>query len=351
MAIVLAGMFCFLLKNENKGKRSYFVVLSAIAPILLFLFVNSYMPFAFLLPVYGYVWFSYLNPRRCRYWVLLVLCVILPASFAFSCLFIQLKTTATYPISTLQHYFNQPSVSDFLKAFKNVVAANYKNADVAFIFKNSKVDIGCISSYLLFYYLLWTGSVIQLIVAFKTGKKLHLLGMLVVYALSFFVCVFHAFYGTGSWTYMRGLNVVLVFSLYIVCILEWPKFQLAFVGLIFMQYFPFVSAIRDDMTKRFAVWNEYGGGYEVFEKYRPIFNSKLATCNSKDPWDNTVAFYGVSFNFTCAIPVGLSWNYIMDGHLVSKPRYIITDRNRDWAFPGYEKTYQDGLINIFKKEP
>lgn len=350
MAIVLAGMFCFLLKDENKNSKWYVIVLGCVAPILLFFFINSYILFSFLLPVYGYVLFKYLNPRRCRSLLFVSLCALLPVLFFLVCFFIQAKTTAPYTTSTVRTYLNQPNIGAFLKVLKNTVAANLRNADITFIFKNSKAANGCISSYLLFYYLLVIAAAIQLVVAVKVNKKPHPLNVLIVYALSTFVVAFLALYSTQlSWTYIRGLNVALVFSLYLVCMLDWPKLQPVLFGLMFVQLLPFLSIIRDDMAIRYSPRNIYGGGYELLEKYSTVFSSKLVPSKTEDPWDNTVACYGRSYNIGCAFPAGLSWNYIMDGHAVSKPKYIVTDSQRNWTFNGYWKTYSDDLIFIFEK--
>lgn len=350
MSIMLAGMFYYLLKDENRDKRSYLIVLGFIAPVLLFLFINCYILFAFLLPVYGYAWFKYLNPRRCRPLLFVVLLAFLPALFFLVCFFIGMKTTAPYTVSTLQTYLDQPTVRAFLKVLKETVRANYKNADLSFVFKNSTNAGGCFSSFLFFYYCLLAVAAVQLVAALKTDRKLNLLNLLVCYALSVFVVAFLALYSTAStWTYMRGLNVALVFSLYLVCMFDWPKLHLVLFGFIFMQFFPFATAIRNDMATRYTARNGYGGGHELFDKYTKVFSTWLVPSDSEDPWDNTVASYGRCYNFGCAYPAGLSWNYIMDGHAVSKPRYIVTDSRRNWNFKDYKKTYSDDLIFIFEK--
>ena len=350
LSIVLAGLFYFLLKDENRRKRSYFIVLGIVAPIVLFLFVNCYILFAILLPVYGYVWYRYLNPVRFRSLSFVFLCIILPAFCALVCVFIQVKTSAPYPISTLRIYLSQPNLAAFGGVFKDIVVANFKSADISFILNNAKLINGCASSYLLFYYLLAAVSFVQLVVTFKNSKTVCLLNLLVVYVLLTFVLAFVTLYSTTApWTYIRGLNVALVFSLYLVCMFDWRKWQLVLLGLMFMQLFPCTTQLREEMCMRYSFCNCYGGGYELFEKYAPVFSAKLVPSKSKDPWDNTIAFYGQTYNFNCAIPAGFSWNYILDGHIVSKPRYIITDKSLTCAFAGYEKTYSDDLMNIFEK--
>ena len=39
----------------------------------------------------------------------------------------------------------------------------------------------------------------------------------------------------------------------------------------------------------------------------------------------------------------------MDGHAVSKPRYIVTGSNDKQVFKGYKRTYIDDQISIFEK--
>lgn len=349
MAIVLAGLFYYLLQDENKGKRSYLVVLGVIAPILLFLFINGYILFSFLLPVYGYAWFKYLKPKRCRALLFIFLTVLLPILFFRVCYFIQVKTTAAFPHNTVGVCLNQPSLAAFFHVLKSTIAANLRNADFSFVFRNPLLEYGCVPSYLFFYYCLTIVVWVQLAATLITSKELHPLILLIASALSVFVISFLALYSTrSSWTYIRGLNVALVFSMYLVCMLDWPKLHLALFGLAFVQFFPFLTVIRGDMALRYSERNIYGGGYAFLKKYSAVFSARLVPSQSKDPWDNTVACYGKPTNHGCAFPAGISWNYIMDGHAVTQPKYIVTGRDRP-TFSGYRRTYADDQIFIFER--
>ena len=349
MAIVLAGLFYYLLQDGNRGKRSYLVVLGVMAPILLFLFINSYILFSFLLPVYGYAWFKYLKPGKCRALLFFSLVVLLPILVFRVCYFIQAKTTAPYPYTTVGMCLNQPNLGAFLHVLKSTMLANLKNADFSFIFRNPIMEYGCVPSYLFVYYCLMIVVWVQLAATLIASKKLHPLILLIASALSVFVIAFLALYSTrSSWTYIRGLNVAFVFSMYLVCMLDWPKLHLALFGLIFMQLFPFTTVIKGDMAFRYSESNMYGGGYEFIKKYSAICSAKLVPSQSEDPWDNTVACYGRPSNLGCAFPAGISWNSIMDRHPVSKPRYIVSGRDRS-AFNGYRKTYEDDIICIFER--
>ena len=349
MAIVLAGLFCYLLQDENRNRKGYLVMLGVVAPVLLFLFVNCYILFSFLLPVYGYAWFKYLNPRRCRILLLVSLVAILPVLIFKVCSFIQVQTTAAFPENAVAACLYQTNLADFLKVLKTTLVSNIKTADFIFILRNAKESYGCISSYLLCYYCLAIVVWVQFLTTLKARKKPHSQLLLAVFALSIFVLAFLALYSTGaSWTYMRGLNVALVFSLYLLCILDWPKLHPALFCLMLMQFFPFANAIGDNVAARYSEMSAYGGGYKFLEKYSTVFSEKLAISQSKEPWDNTIACYGRPSNLGCAFPAGLSWNYIMDGHAVSKPRYIVTGRDMQ-SFGGYRKTYEDNLICIFER--
>ena len=350
LSVMLAGLFYYLLKDENKGTRRYFIVLSAVAPVLLFLFVNCYLLFVFLLPVYGHIWYKRLNPQRCRFVLFVLLCAVLPAVFALVCLFIQVKTSSPYPSNTLLSYLNLSDLASFPRKLLWTMARNYRNANFAYIFNSTRAWMGCISSYLMVYYLILGVTLVQLVVVWKRSRKLHPLILLAGYAMASFIFAFLAFYSTSfPWTYVRGLNVAFVFSLYLLCMLDWPRLHCVLFGLMFMQFFQFTTWIRDDMGARYSSRNECGGGYELFEKYSRVFHSKLVPVETEDPWDNTVAFYGKTYNFNCAISPGLSWNYILDRHPVTKPRYIVTDRRWNWRFARYRKTYSDNFMNIFEK--
>ena len=351
LSVMLAGLFYYLLKDENKGTRRYFVVLSAVAPVMLLLFINCYFMFVFLLPVYGLIWYKRLNPQRCRFLLFVFLCAVLPAVFALVCLFIQVKTSSPYPSNTLLSYLNLSDLASFPRKFWETIVMNYRNASLKFIFNSTKTVLGCISCYLMVYYLILGVALVQLAVVLKSSRKLHPLILLAVYAMASFIFAFIAFYQTKfGWTFVRGLHVGFVFSLYLLCMLDWPRLHCFLFGLMFMQFFQITTWLRDDMAARYSTRNGLGGGYELFEKYSRVYHSKLVPVESEDPWDNTVAFYGrTTYNVNCTISPGLSWNYMFDNRPATKSRYIVTDKRRNWHFPGYEKTYSDDLMNIFEK--
>lgn len=351
MAVVLAGIFCFLLKEENKNRRSYAIILYVIAPVVLIFFTNCYNLFAVLFPVYGYVWYKRLNPNRWRALFFVAFCILMPVLVTFGCLFIQSKTSAPYP-NTMQNYFNQPNLVASLKAFCMTVARNVRHADLVFVIKNAEMANGYISAYLLFYYSLTAFALLKLISTWRSRKRMHPLEFLLVYALVVFVGAFLALYTTGSaWTYVRGLNVAFVFSLYIACFLEWRNMGQILVCLALMQFLPFTLVAKANIAERNSPKHEYGVGYEMFEKYASLFSARLHVSKTEDRWENTYALYGPIYNFYCMMPSGLGQNCIWSNRPVSKPRYIVADKDTRLTFKGYRNTYSDDVIRIFEKEP
>ena len=351
MAVILAGIFCFLLKDGNKNRKSYAIILYVVAPAVLVFFTNCYNLFAILFPVYGYVLYRRLNPNRCRALAFVGLCVLVPVVVTFGCLFIQAKTSAPYP-NTMQDYFNQPNLVASLKAFCKTVARNVRHADLVFVVKNADLANGYISAYLLFYYSLTVFALYKLISTWRNSKRMHPLEFLVAYALVVFVVAFLALYTTVSaWTYMRGLNVAFVFSLYIACFLEWSRMGQVLACLAFMQFLPFTVVAKANMAERNLPKHKYGGGHEMFEKYASLFSARLHVSKTEDRWENTYALYGPIYNFYCMVPSGLGQNCIWNNRPVSRPRYIVADKKTRLKFKGYRNTYSDDVIRIFEKEP
>lgn len=351
MAIVLAGVFYFLLNEENRNRKSYLLVLGLIAPVTLVFFANCYILFSFLFPVYGYVLLKYWNPKRCRACISVLLCVLIPAFVAYGCMFIAQKTSAPYP-SPIPDYFHQPDIASFFKLLLHTVNENYKCANLSFVVNNAQKDCGCPSNYLFFYYFLTGVALFNLVVKWKRSNGVHPLDVLVAYALLAFVGGFLALYSTkSSWTYVRGLNVALVFSMYIICMLDWRKITPILFCLAFMQLFPFVSVMRGDTSIRRQPSSWYGGGYEMFQKYSSVFSKKMHLSPTADNWENTYAQYGRLYNFYSMAPAGFGQNCIFNNRPVSKPRYIIAGKGARTVFRGYQKTYSDELISIFEKEP
>ena len=96
MAVILSGIFYFLLNKENRNKKSYVIVLKVIAPFFLIFFVNCYIMFSFLFPVYGYILFKYFDFKKYRLVLFILFCFILPLFATISCLFVLTKTSAPY---------------------------------------------------------------------------------------------------------------------------------------------------------------------------------------------------------------------------------------------------------------
>ena len=351
MAVILAGIFCFLFKEGNKDRKSYAVILYVVTPVVLVFFANCYNLFAILFPLYGYALYRRLSPDRQRALSFVVLCVVVPAVATAGCLLIQSRTSAPYP-NTIQNYFNQPNLVAALKAFCMTVARNVRHADPVFVVQNAEMANGYISAYLLFYYSLTAFALFKLMSTWRTSKRMHPLEFLVVYALVVFVVAFLALYTTGSaWTYMRGLNVAFVFSLYIACFLEWGKMGQILVCLAFMQFLPFTSVVKANMAERNLPKHKYGVGHEMFGKYASLFSARLHVSETQDRWENTYALYGPIYNFYCMVPSGLGQNCIWNGRPATQPRYIIADKKTRLTFKGYRNTYSDDVIRIFEKEP
>ena len=351
MAVILAGIFCFLFKEGNKDRKSYAVILYVVTPVVLVFFANCYNLFAILFPLYGYALYRRLSPDRQRALSFVALCVVVPAVATAGCLLIQSRTSAPYP-NTIQNYFNQPNLVAALKAFCMTVARNVRHADPVFVVQNAEMANGYISAYLLFYYSLTAFALFKLMSTWRTSKRMYPLEFLVVYALVVFVVAFLALYTTGSaWTYMRGLNVAFVFSLYIACFLEWGKMGQILVCLAFMQFLPFTSVVKANMAERNLPKHKYGVGHEMFGKYASLFSARLHVSETQDRWENTYALYGPIYNFYCTVPSGLGQNCIWDGRPATQPRYIIADKKTRLTFKGYRNTYSDDVIRIFEKEP
>ena len=350
MSIVLAGMCCYLFEEENMSRKMYLVVLYVIAPILLVFFSSCYIMFSFLFPVYGYVLFRHLNPKRCRCVSFFILCCLVPALAAFACLFVLNKTSAPYPGNTLQVYFSQTGIVALWNVLCRVVAENFKYASLGFIIDNATAKNCFVAGYLFFYYLLCMAVLFKLVFSAQKEKRVNMLDFLVVYALVFFVSAFLLLYSTKSpWTYIRGLNVAFVFGLYIVCVRNWRGVTCILCCLACMQFLPVVPVIRDNLTTRVQPRNECGGDYELFGKYAKVFAAKLKLSKAGNKWDNTCAVYGTLFNFYCMIPSGFGLNYILSNQPVTQPRYIIADKKTRRAFAGYQQTYSDEYFSIFEK--
>lgn len=349
MATVLAGIFCRLLRNGNGTDGRYRFVLWGVAPCALLFFVNCYILFAFLLPVYGYVLFRHLQPKRCRIPVAIALCAVMPALVTLGSLFLLMKTSSPYP-NIMQMYLDQPGVSALLKVLWETVKVNYVHSDVKFILNATTRDNGTVSAFIFFYYIIAAVAVVRVLWRWIWKKDVHALDFLVPYALLVFIAAFYTLYSTVSpWTYIRGLNVALVFGTFIICASEWRGGGRLVLCMAFMQFLPFSLVILNNVDARGKPQNGFGGGRVTFEKYRDVFAKKLRLSPVGDRWDNTIALVGGGYNFYCMVPPGFSFNSILQNMKPNKAKYVFVAKNAMSELKGYRRTYLDGNFSIFEK--
>ncbi len=349
MAIILAALFIYLLNDENRARKAYRCVLYVIAPVCLFFFVNCYIMFAFLFPVYGYAVIKNLGHSKNRVLLYAAMCGIMPIIATLAILFLLQMTSAPYP-NTLQGYLNQPNVLQLLRTLWTTIADNARYAGLKFILDNVRLDYGYVSAYLLFYYIVLGATILNLIrkLMMRTARPID---FLLPYALAAFIAGFFTLYSTkSSWTYIRGLNVALVFSLYTICALDWHKTSHTLLCIAIMQFLPFVPLLRNSVGMRLQTPNRFGGGKELFDKYTTVFAEHMPVSHSANPWENTYAMYGKIFNFYAAMPTGITPNTIMSRQPVTKPKYAVMDKETKVQLDGYVKTYSDELIDIYEKE-
>jgi len=317
IALILAGMFCFL--HGRQGHSKYKIMLYVIVPISILLAASTYVVFGVLFSVWFYFVYKD-NEKLSRY----------TAAYFAGTLFLSL--CITFMIYIINGYCAGPymegTASAIIYAFKKGIVhgikftilsilKNFEQCSPWFVISSIGVEHGFISSQLLLYYAMLALAVYAVVKGWKNAFKNAEAHFIIAFVLIAWLAAFVVLYDTSSWTLVRGLNVALVFSLYLLAMTDVKAMKkimvIALAGLVpFLLTFEETSIHGRNDTGRTNLSKEFGELIVLDEE-------------SEDPWENTVAYYGAYQKHGFDLPIGTGVNLMLYGGVNEKAKYAIIE--------------------------
>lgn len=330
MAVLLAGLTYFLLRRKEHPR--YSVVLLVVAPLMIFVAMSAYIPFAAVLPIWCYaVYRRY--PALLKYkWVYAAACVVFTAMTAVVLFAVNEATAAPYTVNWVGNVLAHLREGIFtgLQFVLESSWDNFRECVLKYAFSPSSfaAEFGFISYYILAYLF---AIVMAAWAVFRScnkqtsssheGKEIPLIAL---YFLVAFVAAFVVLYASPGWTFVRGINVAFVYVLYLAAadsdvssmnmIRRVALFSL--IGII-----PFICALNDDFLVDRA---------KSISEEELILQEKFAEhiqlSEENDPWGNTVSYYGYGGSILY-LPDGVGVNYMRDSAAEQNARYCVLEKN------------------------
>lgn len=358
MAIVLAGVYYKLYFSES-SKLFKFVV----APIYIVMTVQIYIFMAFSIPIYIYA-----IMKNSKWWKQIIASGVAMATVAGISYYILHLISSNYNIYKTEQLFEAlknfdivGAIGIFLRMFKDGILGLWE-------ITNRYVGHGLFLWFVPFCMflvfipaLLFLKDIIQ-----KKISKDSIIYAIVSYSVGLFLFMYISVYSLERFTFFRGVGIVVLFSMFLLCFLDNKKIFLGFlvlygIGIIFLP-----ANLNDFMKDRFRSEAEM----EEWEELEETFAEVLIVDPKSEPWENTIAIYTLEPKVISSIPSGMGINMMRNEEaFCEEAKYILfslepdrEDLNTEWLEfyandilernkvimdEKYKKIYADEKYSIF----
>lgn len=317
MSTILAGLTIFMWTQQNH--RLYRVILYGVVPLVIIAFMSSYIMYALVLPVWLLAVYKNTPAVHSRKMVFCCLSIFFFLVVTASVYVLNGRMTSPYIVSAVGDIltaFKQGLVQGVKQVYQHV-QNNLSRCTLRYLWDLRSDRYGWYSIYLVIYYV----ACIYLLICFLTGRKkmnakdweFHGIG---VYMMVGYLVAFIVLYDTITPTLIRGINVGLVYALFLVCMSDKGTTIKRFTAVMLLALFPFLMFLRVSVIKTHKL-------PELEMDYREIFAEHIVVDEEKSPWENTVAIYGRAGRELVLLPVGASLNNMISWQPNENARYAL----------------------------
>lgn len=317
MSIILAGLTIFLWNRHDH--RCYRVVLYGVAPLVILSFMTSYIMYAVVLPLWILAVYRNMPVAHNHKTVFLSLGICFFLSVTAGIYYVGGQYSSPYVtdvISDILTAFQQGVVHGVTQLFRHV-RNNLNRCSLQYLWDARSDSFGWYMAYLVTYYV----ACIYLLACFLTGRKrmcakdweFHGIGAYMVVA---FLTAFVLLYDTVTPTLVRGINVGLVYTLFLICMSDKGTTIKRYTIVMLLTLVPFLMFLRGDVIRNHKV-------PELEKDYQQIFAEHIDIDEEKNPWENTVALYGVDGREIMLLPVGVGINNMISWQPNEQARYVL----------------------------
>ncbi len=326
LAILIAGLL-YNMFFENCPKWLKYVV----TPLVILYAVQVYTFFAFCIPIYV---FALLKKKKL--WIRICIAVFSMGFITFVSYGLLHLISSNYNIAKTEsllaalgagHIF--AAAKSFLGMIKDGVKGLF---DLRFYIKSNGVYI----FHVMIALLLIVSSVITIFD--KKGKeKDKTIAAICVYSVCIFFFMYMTLYTIVPDTFMRGTEIVILFSFFLMMMSEdkylaWALILCNATGLLFLP----VNLKNFQGSERYQTAEERREWRSLKEELQYVITIK----DSDDPWDNTILLYTMEPRIILAMPKGMGLNFVLHNDFYGRdPGYIFISKythfREDWIEQDY----------------
>ena len=311
IAIVLAGMLFNLYRKKGTPVLKF-----ALIPLFILYAVQVYTFFAFAIPLYVC---GLLKDKK--WYVRFLAALPVTAAFSMASYYLLHLISSNYNIGKTESLLAAISAKDIGGAVKSLLGM-VKEGLAGVIGLKDYIKVYPLYPYSVLLAIALIAIGIFFIVRGKSNpekKDDAYLGRMIAHSVAIFYLMYMTLYTIVPDTFYRGTAIVIIFSLYLAAMSKREYivrflllFSLAGIFLMRPQYRMFTEHHYEASANK-AEWNALSDD----------FSEVMAADTGKDLWDNTILMYTMEPKVICALPVGLSQNYVLtDGVFSNEPGYL-----------------------------
>lgn len=354
IAVVLAGLLYQIFFRESPKIVKY-----VITPLVIIGAAQVYVFFAFCVPIYI---FGIMKHKKL--WQKLLVSVGGLGVVAFGSYYLLHLISSNYNIHKTEALLNAIKSMDIGGAVMAFLSMMKQGAGEVFLLWTYLYSNPLIPFHVLFSVVLVLVSV-GIIIAFavkskkkkaseqvatkKEEKKISLskdviIAIIIVYSVALFYWMYMTLYSIDPFTFMRGTYIVVIFSMYLLVMMDGRWFSNTLIAL------QAVSLCFLPVNMDYYMTGHYMEAEEQAEwsDLEAAVSDVIKVDESRGAWENTVAMYTMEPKAICAMPAGIGVNFIMeDGILPNEAEYLFfslipaEEQSTEWITRDYETFCQE----------
>lgn len=353
--IILCGILYRLVFNYDKTKAFDKVLIFIITPIFIVFAMLSYIMFWFSVPVYFYILYkNYFQEKMSLHGRKFYIFAVSIFTVLFTCIifYITTLTASPYTVSTIGYLIKhlKNGLGDGIYAWIQVIITNTQPIGV---FSLLNMDGGIYPQYILCYYFIIILLLINIIKKIKKKEFSHdlILNGTAFTIMLIFILWFILLYLTKLDIFVRGINVALVFSMYLLSLQKDKKTVIISICIMSFLIIPATVFISTQINLR-------NDDYKFYEQKKETLTSVMEVDQNNLGWENTVAVYGEYTRDYLSLPDGMATNGILRNDFpIEKSKYaaickknaVLQKQITDMLLGfDYFVLYEDDRLVIFK---
>ncbi len=342
IAIVLAGLLYQILFRESPKFVKY-----VITPLVIIGAAQVYVFFAFCVPVYIFG-----IMKKSKLWQKLLVAVGALGIVAFGSYYLLHLISSNYNIHKTEALLNAVKSMDIGGAILAFLRMMKQGAGEVFglwtyVYTNPLIPYHVLFSIILV--LVSIGIVAAFIIKNKKvnmqkGKRKNalskdaIIAIIVVYSVALFFWMYMTLYSIDPFTFMRGTYIVVIFSMYLMAMMDCKWLYTVLLALQVVSLFFLPVNMDYYMAGHYMAAEEH----REWDELEVAVSDAIRVDETLSAWENTVAMYTMEPKAICAMPAGIGVNFIMqDGILPEEAEYLFfskipaNEQSTEWIVRDY----------------